>query len=217
MKMKGPLVLAAFSAFASPALAQEGAPGGSVSYTWVEASYGSQYYSRHDFGGARAPETLRIASNVALVPHLYLLASFATAGFPGERINAASAGVGAYAPLFDALHGVLQLTYDEFQIEDSGSSEFEEEGLGIETGVRWLAGRSEIDLTLKHAELEHEQYGGEDRFTSFNLNAIVPITGALGLSFRLERTSVSGDVLGSPSELDVDSYLLGLRYGFDRP
>ena len=210
MKMKAPLIWAALSALALPAFAQDLVPGRGASYTWAEASYGAQYAGSGD-QGLHAPGAYRIASSIRVVPHIYVVGAYTAADFRYESTSAASVGVGMYKPLTHSLHGVLQLMYDRLDVEDNGP-DFEMKGPAAEAGVRWRPGASQLDLTLKRAFLESDPYQTNERYTSLNVVAVLPISETLGLSFRFERASFGGDVLDG---LETDTYLLGLRYGID--
>jgi hypothetical protein len=206
------LLAAASSVLALPAFAQEALPDRAPSYTWAELSCGTRHSGSEDsMNGISARDTCRIASNFRVMPNIYVLAAYTSARSQYGDANQASAGLGAYAPLHRTLHGVLQITYERLEYPDSGP-DYEEDGVGAEAGVRWRPNAAQVDFSLKRAVLENDRYEIDNRYTGINFAALLPISAAWGLSFRFERLDFSGDFSDG---FYADTYLLGVRYGFD--
>ena len=202
--MKIPALLAAVALHASTpsALAQEPRV---PSYRWVEASYGGQVISADNFG-VSSRDTVRLAANVGLAPHLYLLGSYTHGDYPATPVEMTSAGVGTYVPLF-GMHGILQLTYEAIE-----GDFLDQDGFGVEAGLRWATDAVEFGLAAEYSLLETDDFGGgEDRVAGVKLAGTVPITSRFGITVRMERLIADGDI---SDDVEYETYLVGVRLRF---
>jgi hypothetical protein len=181
--MRNGMILAALAAagLSGQALAQDG-----LSYSYLDVGYISTDLEDFDVDG----DGFGLDGSIALTDKVHAVASYSDQEFDfGVDAKAYSVGAGLNWPLQQNLDLVGRLSYVKAELDAPGFSEFDDDGYGVEAGLRGLVGeRFELGGTINYVDLNDS---GDD--TSFAVGGLYHLTNqfafGLGADFGDDVTS----------------------------